>query len=150
MKNPEKINPYFDVPKFNTVEIVVDKLINFLFRGDHWERKYETFFASINTSKIEHECDSLINEILYHVRYKLMGFRALVQGRKILCHLEAVKVAPTDNKFAQKVKALNPYTIDWSNLPDYMERLDFFNFAKKCSTKGILCIYILFRIFLSW
>ena len=90
----------------------------------------------------------MINEIFYHVRYKLMGFRTLVQGKKILCHLDAVKVSPTDNKFAKKVKALNPYTIDWSNLPDYMERLDFLDFAKKCSAKGMLCIYILvFRIF---
>ena len=42
-------------------------------------------------------------------------------------------VDTNDMDFADTVKSLNPYAIDWSNVPDYLEKNGFIKFAQACS-----------------
>ena len=61
-----------------------------LFPDETFERPFEHVFASIDadTEHIEHIAPSLIDNILLHMKYKLMGFRTMVRGEKITCSLQ--------------------------------------------------------------
>ena len=49
--------------------------------------------------------------------------------------MQVKKVKADEVHFARKVRDLEPLGIDWSNLPDYIERSKFLEFAKKCSNQ---------------
>jgi len=100
---------------------------------DKWLQDPEPAFAFINLSSIDLNTESLIGSILNYIKYKLMSFRILVQNEKVQCFLEVKFVKPDDTAFAKRLQELKPYGIDWGDLPDYMRRLDFLDFAEKCS-----------------
>jgi hypothetical protein len=58
----------------------------------------------------------------------------MVQEGKIICHLYAKNVEMHDLAFAHSIRELQPYGINWSNIPEYMDRKEFINFARACST----------------
>ena len=51
-----------------------------------------------------------------------------------------------DLALAKEIHDLNPYIIDWSNVPDYLEKDKFIKFARSCSTDHT----IHFAIFINW
>ena len=63
----------------------------------------------------------------------ISGFRSLVGIGQIECFLETKRVDPNDMLFAKKIRQLNPYAIDWSNVPEYMKKNEFIRFARACS-----------------
>ena len=103
-------------------------------RDDNWVRQFESVFTGIHLSKVDHETDSLIDNILFYIKYKLMSFRTLVQNDKIECSLNVKILDVEDTAFAKQLRELNPFGIEWSNLPDFMNRLQFLEFAKMCSS----------------
>ena len=62
-------------------------------------------------------------------------FRLRVASGQIECNFETRFVDPKDLKFAAFIKSLEPYGIDWSNLPDYMDKNCFIKFARACSAE---------------
>ena len=52
---------------------------------------------------------------------------------KIQCHLMTKLIDSNDLDFADTIKSLNPHAIDWSNVPDYLEKKSFIKFAQACS-----------------
>ena len=109
--------------------------------SDNWTRvgetSFEDFFQSIGlTTMMSHltkEDKSLIQFVQDVTKVKLQTFRSLIQSGAICCHLNVQEVQTKDDRFAEEVRRLNPARIDWSNIPDYMDRHDFQMFAKKCS-----------------
>ena len=63
----------------------------------------------------------------------ITGFRSLVGIGQIECFLETKRVDPNDMILADRIRGLNPYAIDWSNVPEYMRKNEFIRFARACS-----------------
>ena len=51
-----------------------------------------------------------------------------------------------DLALAKEIHDLDPCIIDWSNVPDYLEKDKFIKFARSCSTDQT----IHFAIFINW
>ena len=51
-----------------------------------------------------------------------------------------------DLRFAALIRQKDPYMINWSNVPDYLEKDAFISFAKACSTDDT----IHFVTFINW
>ena len=119
----------------NEADIVCGNPTMLPLRDDNWVRQFESVFTGIHLSKIDHETDSLIDNILFYIKYKLLSFRTLVQNDKIECFLNVKTLdVAEDTAFAKQLRELNPYGIEWSNLPDFINRLHFLEFAKRCSS----------------
>ena len=108
-------------------------------RNDDWMKvpKFESFFNAIDVLNI---CKSLtpghtalVDFIAKTTAQKLSKLRTLIREKKIICHLTVKSITTEDLDIASMIKELNPYLIDWSNLPDYWNRFDFLEFAEKCS-----------------
>ena len=99
--------------------------------------KFEDFFNTIDMNTLCQQFGpssrSVIELILKSTESKLKKLRSFVREGKMLCKLNVKQVATDDSKFAKEVRSLDPYFIDWSNIPDYYSRLDFIELARKCS-----------------
>jgi len=114
--------------------------------SDYWQRAgdmencFEDFFQSVGLStapmisRLTKEDKSLIKFVQDVTKVKLQTFRHLIQSGAVRCHLNVKEVQTKDDRFAEEIRRLNPARIDWSNLPDYMDRHNFQKFAKKCSS----------------
>ena len=106
-------------------------------RNESWlKRSFESFFATIHVLPFEEAVsteESLINLITKTTRAKMISLRKDISESKIECHLFVKNVKPGDDSFALEVKKLKPDRVDWSNIPDYWPKLQFLNFARKCS-----------------
>ena len=52
---------------------------------------------------------------------------------KLDMDFECNKVSYSNTDLVKKIKSLNPYTVDWSNVPDYLHREEFLAIAKEVS-----------------
>ena len=100
----------------------------------------ELFFKAIDLQAIAHERDvpdrpSLFEKIICLTHETVSKFRDLVKGGKIICSFETQFIEPKNLTFAKKIKDLNPYGIDWSNVSDYTRKWDFIKFARACSVE---------------
>merc|ERR1719361_2599197 len=66
---------------------------------------------------------------------KLDNLICLVRNGQIEAFFEQKDILPNDNTFASTIKAKDPCGIEWSNIPDYMEKKKFIDLAQKCSGK---------------
>ena len=48
--------------------------------------------------------------------------------------------------FAAWIREINPYMVNWSNVPDYLEKNAYIKFSRTCSTEDT----IHFVTFLNW
>ena len=67
------------------------------------------------------------------IKGKLNTFRGLVQDERIEVKFRYKNISVDDLDFAAGIKELNPYGIEWSNIPDYMDTKKFILFARACS-----------------
>ena len=58
-----------------------------------------------------------------------------VLPRVKLSATETKIVETSDVEFARYIRSLNPYGINWSNMPDYLERKEFVKFARVFSVQ---------------
>jgi len=106
---------------------------------EDWERMpgLDDFFNCIGMDQVARQAGpqhaSLIDLILEVTKDKLAYFRSLVHKGKVICHLSVKEIKQEDVQFAREIKELKPYLIDWSNIPDYLDRYWFHSFAQKCS-----------------
>ena len=70
------------------------------------------------------------------IKKKLQIFRKMIQGDKIEICFNQENISVEDVKLAKEIKQLNAARIEWSNIPDYLERNKFLQFAEKCSKKN--------------
>ena len=102
----------------------------------------ESFFRGVDL-KVFKSCspfiswrtDSLLEMMTSMTTNKTMIFRYLVNMEEIICNFETKFVEPEDMSFAARIQSLQPYGINWSNIPDYMERRKFIRFASSCSVE---------------
>ena len=97
----------------------------------------ELFFKAIDLTATGFQKDRhanlLYDTIVGVTRKTVQGFRSFVKMGQIVCHLHTKFIETEDMEFAATIKGLNPYSIDWSNLPDYFEKNSFIRFARACS-----------------
>ena len=116
-----------------------------MFTQYEWAKRLgpEIFFQSIDLKFpiFEEECNStsyLYDLILKVTVKKAAQFRDRVFKGQIICHLETKLIDPQDLEFAKRIRDLDPFGIDWSNIQEYMERKSFIKFARACSTEDTL------------
>ena len=97
----------------------------------------EFFFKAIDLTasgfERDRHSDSLFDTVVGVTSKTILGFRSFVKIQKIQCHLMTKLIDPHDLQFAATIKSLHPYSIDWSNVPDYFEKNSFIKFARACS-----------------
>ena len=104
----------------------------------------ELFFKAIDLTanglhQSGHKADSLFDTITRVTHKTIQEFRSFVHTEKIVCILQQKVVDPINgSEFADTIKALKPYSIDWSNVPDYFEKNSFIRFAEACSVEDTL------------
>lgn len=72
--------------------------------------------------------------------------RKRIKDGSLICHLFHKNVKMDDLALAKEIHDLDPCIIDWSNVPDYLEKNKFIKFARSCSTDHT----IHFAIFINW
>ena len=89
------------------------------------------FFDAINTN-FEY-MDSLKLSVDKFMIGKMEMMKDLVSKEKLVMTFEHGFLSKNNSELIAKIKDLNPYTIDWSNIPDYLTREDFLFLAKEMS-----------------
>ncbi|KAJ3066660.1 hypothetical protein HDU98_010057 [Podochytrium sp. JEL0797] len=69
------------------------------------------------------------------VRVRLSELKSRIQTRQIDITLHHQAVVPGDSTTIAAIRNLNPFTMNWSNVPDYFSPRDFFALAKSVSAK---------------
>ena len=123
---------------FTTEDVVCGNCTMFPDSTDSWKKmKFEDFFNTIDMAQdlgISKPSDeSLIRCITSKTSENFARLRGFIQEEKLVCHLAVKSIDINDTKCASEIKELNPYMIDWNNVPDYWHRHDFIDFAEKCS-----------------
>ena len=99
----------------------------------------ELFFKAfdLNALNFDHLSDNalLYDTIVSATEDATRKFRQRISSGQIECIFETRIVDPENLNFAAFIKSLDPYGIDWSNLPDYMEKNCFIKFARACSVE---------------
>ena len=101
----------------------------------------ELFFKAFDTKALRsyhfsnQNQNSLYDTIVLATQDAAKKFRQRIATGQIECNFETRFVDPKDLKFAAFIKSLDPYGIDWSNVPDYMDKKLFIEFARACSAK---------------
>lgn len=76
----------------------------------------------------------------------IQQLRNRIKERKLICYLYHKEVKMEELAFAAWIREINPYMVNWSNVPDYLEKNAFIKFARTCSTEDT----IHFVTFLNW
>ena len=61
---------------------------------------------------------------------KMDMLKKMVCNEKLEMTFEQELVSKTNSGLNKKIRKMNPYTIDWSNIPDYLLKEDFLSIAK--------------------
>ena len=64
----------------------------------------------------------------------------------LICHLHHKNVKADDAMFVESVRRLEPYFVDWSNVPDYLEKNSFIKLAQNMSTEHTIHLVT----FINW
>ena len=123
---------------FTTEDVVCGNCTMFPDSTDNWKKmKFEDFFGTIDITQLcnvlKTSDKSLIGCITSKTSENFARLRGFIQEEKLVCHLAVKSIDINDTKCASEIKELNPYMIDWNNVPDYWHRHDFIDFAEKCS-----------------
>ena len=92
----------------------------------------ENFFHIFDTpsnTNFEYK-DSLKLSVDEFVIGKIEMLKELVSKEKLVMTFEQGFVSRKNSELIAKIKNLNAYTIDWSNIPDYLTKEDFLEIAK--------------------
>ena len=74
--------------------------------------------------------DSLKTSVDKFMLEKMEMLKKLVRDEKIKMTFELGFVSRENSELNKKIRKMNPYTIDWSNIPDYLLKEDFLAIAK--------------------
>ena len=61
---------------------------------------------------------------------KMNMLKKMVCEEKLEMTFEQEFVSKSNSELNKKIQKMNPYTIDWSNIPDYLTKEDFLAIAK--------------------
>ena len=87
------------------------------------------FFDTPSNTTFEYR-DSMKLSVDNFVIGKIEMLKDLVSKEKLVMTFEQDFVSRNNSELIDKIKNLNPYTIDWSNIPDYLTKDDFLAIAK--------------------
>ena len=90
---------------------------------------YSTSFSSANGNGGQ----NFMGFVEAIIKGKLNKFRGLVQDEQIEVEFKYKDISVDDMKFAAEIKEQDPYGIEWSNIPDYMDTKKFIQLARACS-----------------
>ena len=74
--------------------------------------------------------DSLKISVDKFMLEKMDMLKKLVGDGKLELSFELGFVSRDNSELIKKIRKMNPYTIDWSNIPDYLLKEDFLAIAK--------------------
>ena len=65
-------------------------------------------------------------------------FGSRLRAGAIISPFETIFLDPTDMFFAERIRNVNPYVIDWLNIPDYMNKTSLIKFARACPVEDTI------------
>ena len=74
--------------------------------------------------------DSLKISVDKFMLEKMEMLKKLVRDEKLEMTFELGFVSRENSELIKKIQKMKPYTIDWSNIPDYLTKEDFLSIAK--------------------
>ena len=87
------------------------------------------FMFDLNSNMLKY-VDSLKNSVDKFMMEKMDMLKKKVCDEKLEMTFEQEFVSKTNSRLNKKIQKMNPYTIDWSNIPDYLLKEDFLAIAK--------------------
>ena len=90
------------------------------------------FMFDLNGDMLKYK-DSLKISVDKFMLEKMEMLKKLVRDEKLEMSFELGFVSRENSKLIKKIQKMNPYTIDWSNIPDYLTKEDFLAIARKMS-----------------
>ena len=90
-------------------------------------------FYQINSKILEAKTENLVEYIVALVKNKIEELSNKIKDHKVVCHYKLMKVCSEDSESIEYVKSLQPYSIEWSNIAEYMDHVDFIKLSKAVS-----------------
>ena len=87
------------------------------------------FMFDLNGDKLKYK-DSLKISVDKFMLRKMELLKTMVGAEKLEMTFELGFVSRENSELIKKIQKMNPYTIDWSNIPDYLTKEDFLSIAK--------------------
>ena len=87
------------------------------------------YMFDLNSNMLKY-VDSLKLSVDMLMMEKMDMLKKMVCDEKLEMTFEQEFVSKTNSRLNKKIQKMNPYTIDWSNIPDYLLKEDFLAIAK--------------------
>ena len=87
------------------------------------------YMFDLNSNMLKY-VDSLKISVDKLMMEKMDMLKKMVCDEKLEMTFEQEFVSKTNSGLNKKIQKMNPYTIDWSNIPDYLLKEDFLAIAK--------------------
>ena len=100
-----------------------------------YQRCEENIFHSVDINKLDYK-DSLLTSTEKRFQDNLLKLKKNIKEGQIRVTVSTASISPSNKAILDEIKRLEPATIDWSNLPDYLTTKDFFSTARLCSVEG--------------
>ena len=95
----------------------------------------EDFFNTFNFFHEEFSYrDSLMKSVERFMMDKTENLIQLISLRKLDMKFKAAQIGTKSKDLLREIKDMKPYTVDWSNIPDYFCREEFLQMARAAST----------------
>lgn len=86
----------------------------------------DNLFTSISLGFISSvKTQNLVEYIITKLGDLIGKLKLAIQSGKIICEYKVLKLDINDTRATDFIASLNPYQIDWSNIPDYIHQNDF-------------------------
>ncbi len=99
---------------------------------DSWRRDTENFYAALSLEDFEYK-GSLMDSVRQKMVSGVETLMGLVQRKQVVCEFVIKELSVHSRSALEEIRKLDAAGIDWSNIPDYLTREDFFSMVKACS-----------------
>ena len=79
------------------------------------------------------ETTDIISAGISHLRKSINVIKNHVINKRILIKLNVQFLGANNDKVCARIKSLNPYSMSWSNISDYISPESFHSMARECS-----------------
>eukprot|EP00092_Neocalanus_flemingeri_P007461 GFUD01008057.1.p1 GENE.GFUD01008057.1~~GFUD01008057.1.p1 ORF type:complete len:603 (+),score=99.82 GFUD01008057.1:51-1859(+) len=98
----------------------------------HYKKSDENFLTTLSIKMLQYKTSlkRSIEDLHFH---RMENARKLVQDRSIVIEVDVKKFDLDNVDIFPEIRMMEPARIDWSNVPDYLTKENFFKMAQKCS-----------------
>eukprot|EP01080_Neovahlkampfia_damariscottae_P004651 gene4651-8224_t len=102
----------------------------------------ESVFGLIELLQLKFENNTtFLRAVENHLVSSVKNLKSMISSNKLQLEVHMGFIDINNAQLMKEIKNLNPYTMTWSNVPDYLNPRDFFTIAKKCSSRETIHLF---------